>query len=266
MKNFTLLSILLLSLAVFSQNSEPLKTDSIQKKSNKFYSSAGGEMIFSFVNTNSDAEQTALRFSMWYHVNIHLHYDFSKTVGAYTGFTMRNVGFTTKGQSNDVYFDGEITKYNAIKGVYEYPANSEITTVKRRAYTVGIPIALKIGNLKKNQFAFLGGEFEIPFHYKQKIWVDEKKYKNTEWFSKQTNPFLLSAFVGYQFKTGMNVKLKWYLTDFLNQDYKDVASDNKPYEGLQTQMFYISFGMNLYNPKRGIKQIKKTEIKATYSI
>lgn len=208
---------------------------------------------------------------MWYHINIHVHYDFSKTVGAYTGFTMRNVGFTTKGQSNDIYSDGKLTKYNAIDDVYElddyYPANSEITTIKRRAYTVGIPIALKIGNLKKNQFVFLGGEFEIPFHYKNKIWVDDKKeYKNTEWFSKQTNPFLLSAFVGFQFKTGMNVKLKWYLTDFLNQDYKDVASGLKPYDGLQTQMFYISFGMNLYNPKRGIKKIKKKEIKATYSM
>ena len=64
----------------------------------------------------------------------------------------------------------------------------------------------------------------------------------------------------------MNVKLKWYFNDFLNQDYKDAASGIKPYEGLETQMFYISFGMNLYNPKRNMKKIKKKEIEVTYSI
>ena len=271
MKKFTLLSLLIFSLSVFSQGTTALKQDSVPKQNNKFYTSAGGEMIFSFVNTNSDAEQTALRFSMWYHINIHLHYDFSKTVGAYTGFTMRNVGYTTKGKSNDIYTDGKFTKFNPLKGAYElddyYPEHAEITTVKRRAYTVGIPIGLKIGDFKKNQFVFLGGEFEIPFHYKNKVWVDDKKeHKDTEWFSEQTNPFLLSAFVGYQFKSGMNVKLKWYFNDFLNQDYKDAASGIKPYEGLETQMFYISFGMNLYNPKRNMKKIKKKEIEVTYSI
>jgi len=229
----------------------------------KFYTSVGGEYVFSFVNTNTDIESTNLRFSPWFHVQMHWHYDFSQHMGAYVGLGSRNLGYTTTPTSNNIYLEG-FTVYNEKTKEFEldehYDKSDEITTVKRRAYTVGIPIGIKIGNMARDRFVFFGGEIEFPFHYKNKAWVNNKKKEREGWwFSEQTNPYLLSTFVGLQFPGGVNLKFKWYFTNFMNENYKIPKTDIKPYEDVKSQIFYFSVGMNLFNAKRAIRQIKSID-------
>ncbi len=257
--------LLLFSLLSFAQNDKP------KQEVDKFYSSVGGEYIFSFVNSSPEVETTNLRFSAWFHIQAHWHYDFAKHMGAFVGLGMRNIGYTTTPESNNIYLKG-FTAYNHVTKEYELnntnSNNDKLTTVKRRAYTVGIPIGLKIGNMARNRFVFFGGEIEFPFHYKNKGWVNNKKLeKNSWWFSNQVNPYLLSTFVGIQLPGGVNIKFKWYLNDFMNRNYSTTESyidgagvDQtvvvKPYENVKSQMFYISFGVNMFNAKRALKEIQ----------
>lgn len=260
MKHIFFIILLTISSIVFAQE-EP-KTIEFDK----FYTSVGGEYIFSFANTNQDIETTDLRFSGWLHLQFNWHYNFSKKYGAYIGLGSRNIGYTSTPESNNNYLKN-FTVYD--DNLKEYQLNNtfdkgdKITTIKRRVYTLSIPVGLKIGNLEKDRFIFFGGEIEIPFHYKNKAWVNDSKEEiNSWWFSNQTNPYLLSSFIGVQFPGGANLKFKWYFTDLMNNDYTVQVNNHeiKPYNNFKSQMFYISFGMSLYDAKRHIKRIKTIRI------
>ncbi len=187
----------------------------------KPYSTGSGELIFSFADykVNNQQINTPVRFTCFFHLGIFEHFDFSEHVGIYTGGAIRNVGFTsTKGD----------------------------TMMKRRNYYIGVPLALKIGNLKNDTYLFGGVEGEFAFNYKEKVFVDENKLddlKFSTWFSERTNAFLPSAFVGVNLKSGLNLKFKYYLRDFYNKDY--TAQGVKIYDNTKSQMFYFSLAMNI---------------------
>jgi hypothetical protein len=54
---------------------------------------------------------------------------------------------------------------------------------------------------------------------------------------------------GVQFPRGMNVKFKYYLSEFHNQDYTD-SSGIKPYSGLNSHVFYVSLNFILFHNKK----------------
>jgi hypothetical protein len=189
----------------------------------KVYTETSGELIFS----NSQAEFTQefmdkydgaslasnnVRFTCFFHLGQYLHYDFSNNVGMFTGLAIRNIGMIT---------DETLPQQVAGDGTVPY-SNYKII---RRQYTLGVPLALKIGAFDKHLYFFGGGEYEMAFHFKEKYWTGSyersgSKTKNTEWFSSQTPTFIPSVFGGIQFPYGLNIKFKYYLNDFLNQDYK----------------------------------------------
>jgi len=110
---------------------------------------------------------------------------------------------------------------------------------KFRSYNLGIPLGIKVGNLD-NMYLYGGYEIEFPFHYKEKTIEDgDKINKTTGWFSKRQEAFQHGFFVGLQFPHGANIKFKYYLSEFHNQEYED-ASGNRPYAGLKTNIFYFS--------------------------
>jgi len=233
-------------------------SDSVTIK--KHYYSYGGEQIFSFVQNENYNEKTSLRFSMWYHAQYHFHYDFSSFMGVFTGIGSRNIGYTSNPTNNNLYVEN-LTESQSGQYVMISDANDtkEMTTIKRRAYTIGFPLAFKFGNLQKGAYLFMGGEIEFPFHFKTKVWLDNRKeFKNSEWFSKQTSLYLLSAFGGIQFPWGANVKFKYYFTDFMNPEYK-LESGEKPYESYKSHIMYVSFGFNLYSAKRAVKKLQSID-------
>lgn len=220
MKNLICIGLLMLATLGFQQ----------AKAQSKVYHSAGGELIFSYgnVTTGEDIKIRSLpRFTGFFHFQSLWNYDPADAVGFYSGVSMRNVGIITE------------------------PTDS--TKLKQRSYALGVPLGIKIGSMDKKFFVFAGGEAEIMFHYKQKEFVNGKKVeKFGEWFSERTNMFNPSVFAGVQLPGGMNIKFKYYLFDFLNQDYAETVGGDrvKPYAGLSSQMMYVSIGFNVHKRKK----------------
>lgn len=131
-----------------------------------------------------------------------------------------------------------------------YDVNESVRK-KVRSYNLGIPVGLKIGNMSST-YVYGGYEVEFPFAYKEKTFVNEEKEKFTKWFSDRTQ-IQQSFLVGIQVPQGMNVKFKYYFTNFYKQDYTEVDDDGetvKPYENFIANVYWISLNIELF---RGTK-------------
>jgi len=218
----------------------------------KLYTETSGELIFSqsqasftqeFLNKYPGANLSSnnVRFTCFFHVGQYVHYDFSNSFGLLSGLAIRNIGMITDETLPQQVANGETTvPYDQYK-------------IIRRQYTLGLPLAFKVGAFDKHLYFFGGGEYEMAFHFKEKFWTGNyersgSKTKDTEWFSSQTPTFLPSVFGGVQFPYGLNLKFKYYLTDFLKSDYKGNGNtvggatfditDQSRYE--ESNMFYFS--------------------------
>jgi hypothetical protein len=215
------------------------------------YRVSSGELIFSLADVDLDGESIdpILRFSAFFHFQEIWNFDFSDQFGLQAGLALRNVGFITR--------DDPIR----IMEHQEFIDAGDEVDIKRRSYSFGIPLAFKVGKMKKGGFFFAGAEPELMFHYKEKLFVNgDKDDKYNEWFSDRVNLFNPSVFAGFQFKSGINIKAKYYLNDFLNQDYQEMIDGvpNFPYQNLNTRMFYISIAAGL-SPDNGFRDIDLPE-------
>lgn len=199
----------------------------VLKAQTDVYTISSGEMIFGWADVeqipnNSETMESIsnnLRFSVFFHVGQYVHLDLSNTVGLYSGLAIRNIGFITEDDALDLNVEKE----------------------KHRSYTLGLPLALKLGSFRDHFYLYGGAEYELLFHYKYKYWIDGDKHKTSEWFSDRTNRFVPSVFAGIQFPRGLNVKFKYYLDDFLNSDFKKGDNPLNDYSRYgNTQMFHIS--------------------------
>jgi hypothetical protein len=187
------------------------------------YSVSSSELLFQFAdieNLNYSYIENRLRFTLLINYGQYWHVDFSNSLGIYTGLAIRNVGF-----------------------IYDTP---EPRKTIRRSYTTGIPLALKIGAFDKNMYIMAGGEYELLFHYRARRWQsndrDGNVTKESGWFSDKTERFVPSVFAGVQFPGGVNLKFKYYLKGFLNEDYVglDFGEMTDFSDFTKLDMFYIS--------------------------
>ena len=189
---------------------------------NHWYASSGGELIFSFANLDyaPSPEGQVMRFTPFVNLQSFANYDFSPKSGFLTGLAVRNVGYIYK------FKDTGLKK-------------------KYRNYVLGIPVGLKFGDM--NGLHFYGGyEIEFPFNYKEKTFEDEKKIeKFSVWFSDRDPALYNTLFVGIQFPYGINLKFKYYLTPFHNQDYTE-SDGSKPYAGFNDHVFYFSLSFIIF--------------------
>ncbi|TAJ11836.1 hypothetical protein DMA11_15365 [Marinilabiliaceae bacterium JC017] len=188
------------------------------------YPVTSGELLFQWsdveqrINGQMEPISGNMRFTSFLNIGQYWHMDFTDNVGLYSGLAIRNVGFINE--------DGFLKE----EEVYD--------KIKQRSYTLGLPLAIKLGSFSKHFYIFGGAEYELLFHYKEKYWKDGQKYKTTEWFSKKTKRFVPSLFAGIQLPRGLNLKFKYYLDDFLNHDYRKGDIDYGKYG--KTQVFYLS--------------------------
>ena len=128
------------------------------------YTTSGGEIIFSFATIQQDGNETGsiLRFAPVLNMQTFVNFDVTDRAGFFLGLGIRNVGF-----------------------IYDEDGD---TRKKFRTYNLGIPVGLKIGNLDR-LFGYVGYELEIPFHYKEKTFISERKDKFTV---KASNKMLVS--------------------------------------------------------------------------
>ena len=235
MKNFKIYILFLAIGTLFFANSY---------SQDRIYAESSNEIIFSFADVvyNGQSLATPTRFSMFFHAGNNVHFDLNDNVGIYSGYGLRNIGF--------------ITEDNGVK-------------MKRRTYSLGIPLALKLGVFSQKFFVYGGGSYEMFFHYKQKQFIDGNKEKYSEWFSDRTDRFAPSFFAGIQFPKGINLKFKYYPNDFLNRSFagRDFG-ENVDYSNYsKTNLFYIGLSFN-FNPEDmgiNLRPDKKSERTAFYS-
>ncbi len=194
---------------------------SLSAQEDKFYKENGGELIFSFADLefNDDPVSTPMRFTMFFHLGQKYHYNITRFLGLYSGYSLRNIGF--------------ISEMDDVK-------------TKRRTYSFGIPLALKLGVLDNDIFIYGGASYELFFHYKQKQFIGGEKSKFTEWFSPRTERFGHSLFTGIRFPGGWDLKFKYYPGDFLNTDYEgeDFNQEVDYSNYTKSNLFYIGLSFN----------------------
>ncbi len=193
------------------------------------YATTGGEIIFSFadIDNNDINPDNIIRFSPVFNLQVFGNFDFGKNFGILAGGSIRNVGF--------------------INGNTD-PDNSGIKK-KYRTYNLGIPVGFKVGDV--NKFFFFGGyEIEFPFHYKEKTFVNGVKQDNkiSTWFTSRVPTFYNSVFAGIQFPYGLNLKFKYYFTNFFNEGFTETVNseDVMPYQGYKANVFYFSLSFALF--------------------
>ena len=209
----------------------------------KIYRSGGGEVILSgadvrFIGAaNSSEVNTNARFTLFFHTQQNLNIDVASKLGFSAGAAIRNVGLIMEDRYQYLGFVADDTHEHWDKN----------TKIKRRSYSLGFPVAMKLGAIDKHIYLYFGGEYEWMFHYKQKLFLDDIKSKEKEWTSDRVNPWIPSVFAGVQLPGGFNLKFKYYLNDFLNHDYTGTdfnqAVDYSQFES--SGIWYISLAMIL---------------------
>lgn len=200
---------------------------SFQSFAQKNYTASSGESIFSYgmVDADSTDIKPVVRWSPVFNFQQRIHFDFSKNVGIYTGVGLRNVGLISK-----------VTYTNVLSVTKD-------VVIKERSYSLGLPVALKIGDLENRSYFAIGGEAELMFAYKRKIIDNGTKLRFNKWFDDNVNLFNPSVFAEYHFHKGQYIRFKYYLLDFLN--YKGITlidGTNLPDYGPRSPLFYVSVG------------------------
>ncbi|MCB0698799.1 MAG: hypothetical protein H6551_10570 [Chitinophagales bacterium] len=245
-KYTTLFILLLTCYSSFSSAKGRDANDELIFAPKKFYFSNDfdGALLSTALQTQSPAGPGNVgtpRFSYFWNGGFNVNYDFSKVIGLFSGLSVKNIGFIEK---------------SAVK------ADS---TIKRRVYTIGVPLGIKIGNLKKKQYIFIGGGVDFPFNYKEKGYiVRNNKEKFNEWFSDRTPRTMPYGFVGFSVK-GFYVKAQYYPSNFMNPDY--IATTNsvtlpvvKPYAAYDVQLLVFSIGFDIrYGQKMKITPKSKED-------
>lgn len=186
-------------------------------------------MIFSAARMDPkfSGQSQAVRFSLFLNMGFTYNYNFCKSFGIYTGLGIKNIGYIEK---------------------QELAISKAEQTTKRRVYTIGMPLGIRIGKMDKRDYFFAGGGLDLAFHYKEKQWVGSRssKIKFSEWFSSRSETFLPYVFVGFGIH-GTTIRFQYYPGSFMNQDYTEnfTGLPVKPYAGQKVNLMLLSIGRDI---------------------
>ena len=174
---------------------------------------------------------TVPRFSM-INFGYHFNYDFDTHFGIFTGLGIKNIGFIEKDSR---------------------PYNSDDSTIKRRVYTIGVPLGFKLGNLQKKNYGFIGGGVDFPFNFREKGFVKRNdKAKFSEWFSDRTADYMPYLFAGFSAR-GTTLKLQYYPGNFFNPEYNETNAAGLtvyPYRCYNANLLYVTLGVDVHYTKK----------------
>jgi hypothetical protein len=175
----------------------------------------------------TNRELTYLRYSFAVNLEGRYNYDFNDHFSAFIGLGIKNLGFTDK--------IGDLT-------------------IKRRVYTLGVPVGLRIGNLGRNNFVLIGGGIDLPVNYREKSWTNRKhKQKFNEWFSDRTPVVMPYLFAGVNIKTLLTLKLSVYTSNFFNTSFEvpdGSGGTYRPYTNYDARLITLSLGFRIPFKKR----------------
>jgi hypothetical protein len=208
----------------------------------RFY--VGNGLDFAMLSTaivskpGSNTQLTMPRFTAVVNFGITLNYDLNNRIGLMSGLGIRNMGFIEKSGSS---------------------------TIKRRVYSFGVPLGIKIGDLRNRNFTFFGGGADFPFHYKEKGFQKRsEKMVESNWFGDQTPRVLPFIFAGYSFDPGVTLKLQYYPTNFLNTAFQeaDIHGDfYRPYQGYKVHLLLLSLGIDIHYNQWRVQEREYQEMK-----
>jgi hypothetical protein len=179
--------------------------------------------------TGMDNKLTPVRFTAIPLLGFNVNYDFGNNIGLYTGLNIKNIGFIEKSKNPD-------------------------STIKRRVYTISVPLGLKIGKIKYGNYVVLGVGADFPFNYREKGFTDRgNKTKFNEWFSDRTPRIMPYAFIGAHLNPALTFKLQYYPSNFLNPDYKTLnasGAEVKPYATYNVSTILLTAGIDIpFSPR-----------------
>lgn len=91
-------------------------------------------------------------------------------------------------------------------------------------------------------------KLNFQFYTKKKLSTrGDKINKITGWFSNRSQMFQHGFIAGVQFPYGFNVKFKYYMSEFHNQNFTE-SNCIKPYSGLESHIMYYT----LYSDNRKV--------------
>ena len=223
MKKYTILFILISSVCgVQAQDLVPIPT-----KTKSVYNTWVMDLPIQIANKQIEGSdrEVAVRSIVFCNLTNFTHINFSNMFGIMPGFGVRNIGV----RARDENIDGTIYKRTV-----------------RRVYTLNASLAVKLGSFSKHCFVYGGGEYDMAFHFRQRL----KTYSNSqtkqgEWFSNATDRFLPSAFIGFQFSKGLNIKCSYYCNDFFNKNYSGKIENFPTYT--QSQMVNLAISYQFRN-------------------
>jgi hypothetical protein len=225
-----LLLLCLLQLPAFSQEKDTAKKSEhwvrmvfgeYPRDRKGVYASWGGDggiLSFADMRNNGEHVRNIPRFTVFANVGTNFNYNFNNSFGIFSGLNIKNIGLISK--------------------------ENDSLKLKRRVYTLGIPIGFKIGDVKRgNFFFFAGGSYDLAFNYKEKQFINgDKRHKFNEWFSDRTPLLMPSVFAGLRFYPGFGLKVQYYLKDFFNREYSETVNGVKqlPYRNLEGKLFFVT--------------------------
>ena len=192
----------------------------------KWFVMSAYEFVFSMGDVQNMGVEldNPVRFTPVFNPQSQWHLNFADRMGIYTGLGIRNVGI--------------ISRFQIV--------NEDEITLKQRAYSIGLPVALKFGNMERGNYLAVGVEAECMFHYRKKILQGSYKTSDGDWFSSDVNIFNPSVFADIRFHNGTFFRFRYYLMDFLDETdqsfYLPVSGRNVAYVPTKSTLFCISIG------------------------
>lgn len=199
-------------------------TSAQDHRTHKGYITAGGNggiLSFADIKEAGDRLNSIPRFTLFFNAGTNYNYDFSNRAGFFSGVNIKNIGLITK---------------------------EENIKLKRRVYTIGVPLGIKLGDMDGGTMFYGGGELDFAINYKEKRFVNgDKVSKFNEWFSNRTPTIMPSVFAGVQFSRHFSFKAQYYLNNFFNTSHKD---DNgaEIYKDTDAKILFITIGYH-FRPK-----------------
>ena len=216
----------------------------------RFYMGNGYDflMLSSAIYDNGiDNKITIARFTGVVNLGVNFHFDPNKRIGFFTGIGLKNLGFIEK---------------------FKEPTG-DITTTKRRVYSIGVPLGIKVGDLRNRNFVFAGAGIDLPFNYRIKRFSEGKRfsknYKNSEWFSDEVATVMPYVFLGVSIDPGFIIKAQYYPGNFFNEDYNFITPAGTvfyPYKGVKANIFSLSLSIDIHYNQYKIQEREYRKWKA----
>lgn len=184
----------------------------------KVYSSNQIKLIFSNapgISRGNENVASPIRFTAFFNYSTFINIDLTRHLGLSIGLEIKNIGLILR---------------------------DSVFRTKHRAYALGAPVYLRIGNLDKKWYFLAGAQYDYLFAYKEKIFVDDAKIKRRPYNS--VRPFIPSVFVGFKAKSGASISMHYMLQNFFTDDYrfKDPRDNNELQGYNNSQLLYFTIG------------------------